>query len=409
MDGDQTIAGLTLEQLEQDYRYRIFNQYLPFWDKGGYDSKSGGFMCELFDDGSVQNDEKHIWYQGRGIWVYSCLYNYLCREAKYLEIASRSADFLKNHFYLGDGKWRNAVNRTGKPLNSSVGQGSEKDIYGALFAAAGLIEFYKTTADKNDLTIALDSIKASVKLYESPSYGGITLQGVNSKGLRTQGHSFILVWILTNLLSFYDDAELRELQNEHVDHLINHFWNPEYGIVNEYLHHDYSRISGYDQVMSSGHSLEALWMVMHEAVRIKDMDLFEICKKRIRGIIEMTWDYVFEGMCTEDYRVFQNADNCPGPYPELKSMWAHTELLIATMSVFELTGETWAREWYERCRSYCHSAFDGKSHGIWIQAVDRTGKNKKRPGISIYRKDNFHQIRYLMMNLRSIERMIRVK
>lgn len=38
--------------------------------------------------------------------------------------------------------------------------------------------------------------------------------------------------------------------------------------------------------------------------------------------------------------------------------------------------------------------------------MDRMGADKQRPGISIYRKDNFHQVRYLMMNLEVIERMI---
>ena len=71
------IAGMTLHQLRNDYRKRIFKEYLPFWDKGGFDKKYGGFMCELYDDGSVENDEKFIWYQGRGIWVYSYLYNNL--------------------------------------------------------------------------------------------------------------------------------------------------------------------------------------------------------------------------------------------------------------------------------------------------------------------------------------------
>ena len=168
----ERIAGMTLLELRDDYKDRIFKQYLPFWEKGGYDSESGGFMCELNDDGSVANDEKYIWYQGRGIWVYSYLYNNFGGNKEFLEIATKSRDFLLKYMYLGDGKWRNSVNRQGNPVVTTAGQGSDKDIYGALFAAAGLIELYKATGNKDDLDIAIKSIWSSVKAYENPGLRG---------------------------------------------------------------------------------------------------------------------------------------------------------------------------------------------------------------------------------------------
>ena len=65
---------------------QLFDEYLPFWERGGIDETHGGFMCYLYDDGSVENDRKDIWYQGRGIWVYSYLYNELDKQAKWLEV-----------------------------------------------------------------------------------------------------------------------------------------------------------------------------------------------------------------------------------------------------------------------------------------------------------------------------------
>ncbi len=403
----EKIAGMTPEELRNDYRERILNQYLPFWEKGGYDEELGGFMCELYDDGSVVNDEKYIWYQGRGIWVYSFLFNNFGKDRRYLEIAEKSREFLVNKMYIGKGQWHESVNREGTPVVSTVSQGSGKDIYGALFSAAGLIELYKASRNKDDLEISLDSIRESVKIYDNPYYDGITVPGTDSRGLRTLGHSFMIVWPLTNLLSFYEDQDLEALLNEHVNHIINDFWNSEYGINNENLFHDYSRLPGHETVMYSGHYLETLWMVLLEALRKKDSQLFHIIKTRVRRLIEMTWDYVFEGMGTEDYYVFRKEDKCQGPELDLKVMWAHTELLVATMTIFEHTGEVWAKEWYERGREYCLKHMADTGTGVWRQAVDRFGKDKQRPGISIYRKDNFHQIRYQMMNLLSVERMIR--
>ncbi len=130
-------------------------------------------------------------------------------------------------------------------------------------------------------------------------------------------------------------------------------------------------------------------------------------KNRIRRLIEMDWDYVFEGMGTEEYNVFSLNGKCKGSTYDLKVMWAHTELLIATMTILEYTGEVWAKEWYERGRNTVMKTFTDKNAECGARRSTGHGKNKQRPGISIYRKDNFHQIRYLMMNLQSIERMIK--
>jgi N-acylglucosamine 2-epimerase len=401
-----TIAGMNLEELRADYQDRLFNRYLPFWENGGYDIENGGFMCELYDDGTIQKDEKSIWYQGRSVWVYAYLYNNFGNDQRYLEIAHKTRDFMVKYMYAGDGIWSESVNRIGQIIASS-GQGSGRDIYGAMFAAAGLIELYRAAGREQDIEIAKDTLLTSMKRYEDPGYDGVHVPGVDETGLRSQGHSFMTVWSLTQLLSFHEDPVLEEFQEEHVSHIVNDFWNPDYGIVNEYLFHDYSRLPGHDTVMMTGHSLETLWMIMHEAIRIKNRALFDTCKTRIRRLIEMSWDYIYEGCGTDQLRVFGDPEQCQGPLFEVKSMWTHTEILIACMTVLEYTGEVWAKEWYERTREYTLRTMANTGHGIWRQAVDRYGNDLKRSGISQYRKGNFHQPRYLMMNMKSLDRMIK--
>ena len=104
---------MSLEELKDDCRDRLFNRYLPFWDGGGFDKKLGGFMCELHDDGSVFSDEKYIWYQGRAIWVYSFLYNELGRDERFLDIARKTRDFMVRHMHAGGGRWNQKVRRDG--------------------------------------------------------------------------------------------------------------------------------------------------------------------------------------------------------------------------------------------------------------------------------------------------------
>jgi len=402
----QKIAGMTLRQLRADYYDRLFNQYLPFWDKGGYDRQFGGFMCELNDDGSVANDEKYIWYQGRGIWVYSFLYSHFGRDRRWLDIARNSREFMLKHMYAGEGKWVERVRRDG----SGTGElGS--NVYGWLFAAAGLVQYAVATDDKKSLDLAKKSILAAVKAYDRPDYTGGFMPGAGcvdppKEGLRAQAHSMIFVWVLTQLLRWHDDAQLAELQKTHVDLIVNRFWNADYGIANEYLSHDYRRVPGVEGWMYTGHTLETLWMVADEALRLGDRALFDTTAGRFRRVLEMTWDYVFDGCATEDFLVFDLPKHARGPKFEVKTMWTHCEILLGCMMILEYTGHEWAREWYERARAFTLRTMPVAGHGVWRQAVDRFGKDIQRVGINTTRKCNFHQPRYEMLNLLSLDRMI---
>ena len=204
----------------------------------------------------------------------------------------------------------------------------------------------------------------------------------------------------------YPDPQLARLQKKHVDFLVNRFWNPDYGITNEYLQHDYSRIPGAESYMFAGHSVETLWMLLHEALRIKDRALFDTAKGRIRRLLEMCWDYVFEGWGDGDYFVFATPKHGQGPDFSVKTMWAHCEMLIACLTVLEYTGELWAKQWYDRARAFVLKTMPVAAHGVWRQAVDRNGKDVKRVATSTKRKDNYHQVRMLMLNLLTLDRMI---
>ena len=128
-------------------------------------------------------------------------------------------------------------------------------------------------------------------------------------------------------------------------------------------------------------------------------------KNRIRRYIELGWDFAHEGFGDLHYWVFDGPGRTREKMYGTKSMWSHTELLIALMHIFEYTGELWAKEWYERVRDYSLKVFDTE-YGVWRQAVDRFGNDKKRKIYSAKRKGNHHYPRYLILNLLSLNRMV---
>jgi N-acylglucosamine 2-epimerase len=397
-----SLAGMSLAELRDDYRRRLFEEYLPFWHKGAFDNELGGFICHLNDDGSPVDDEKNIWFQGRAVWVYSYLYNNFGKDLRYLKIAEKTRDFMVTHMHAGNGKWYERVHRDG-----TVIEAEGKSVFGALFAANGLAEFYKATGREEDLRLVKETLRASLQTYDDPNYQGVFLpDGLKFAGIRSQGHSMVILRLLSQLLAHHPDPELERLAGREVELIMNRFYNPEYGIANEYLDHDYSRIPGFEDQMFTGHSIETIWMVMFEALRKKDRDLFEAAGKRLRRYIELSWDYVFGGLGTGDFFVFGSPGRQQGTDFSVKTMWHQCEAMLGCMTMLEYTGEHWAAEWYERIRDFTLSTVADNDIGVWDQAVDRVGKKIPRKEYHPKRKGNFHQPRYMMLNIESLERMM---
>jgi len=265
---------------------------------------------------------------------------------------------------------------------------------------------------EEDIALAKASILAAHERYNEPDYTDPHAARptgppiTDARGLHTQGHSMVTVDILTRMLARHEDDELAALQRKHVAHLVEDFWNPELGIQNEILNHDYARLPAAADHMFAGHSLETLWMLLAEALRLEDQQMFDEISGRIHRIVEMCWDYVFDGWADEDFFVFADDDHPRGPSYDMKTMWSHTELMIACMMVLAHTSADWARRWYGRSYAYLRAHMANTTTGVWRQAVDRRGNPRTRPGISPHRKGNYHQPRALMLNLLSLEQMI---
>ena len=111
-------------------------------DKYVIDHELGGFMCTVDRDGTQISSDKRGWYEGRGIWVYSFLYNKMAKEQKYLDVATKSVGFIMKHKPSGDNLWPETYKRNG--ANNSM---PDTRLYGDLFIALGLQEYSKAAGD----------------------------------------------------------------------------------------------------------------------------------------------------------------------------------------------------------------------------------------------------------------------
>jgi N-acylglucosamine 2-epimerase len=67
-------------------------------------------------DGSLIDDDKAVWIQGRATWLLSPLYNTVEKKQEWLDGAKLGYDFLNKHCFDNDGQMFFHVARDGKPI-----------------------------------------------------------------------------------------------------------------------------------------------------------------------------------------------------------------------------------------------------------------------------------------------------
>jgi hypothetical protein len=159
-------------------------------------------------------------------------------------------------------------------------------------------------------------------------------------------------------------------------------------------------------------------MVMNEANRRGDEALWTTCAERIHRHLDVGWDYVYGGLSqwvNVDQGGYQWPPETPvgtdfefrfvGEYNYMKTLWGLCEVLIATLNVFERTGAEWAARYFGMAYRVVAEKFVLKKRGYpgYVLFADR--QFTFRPHAA--RQDNYHPPRQMMLNLLTLDRMIR--
>lgn len=395
------IGHYSLEDLRRQYRYDLFDDFLPFFDKYVIDHELGGFMCTVDRDGAQLSSEKRAGYAGRGIMVYSNLYHYLDPNPKYREVARKTLEFLMRVKPQGDALWAESFTKEGKPLGDPP-----KTVNSDMYIADGISEYAHATGDEQYWRMAREILFKCLKIYDTPGYlagAGKGLLGTNApsvNGVAVMDDWMLFLRLATRMLEFKSDPEVESAANRCVNSIMNNFYNPDFGLINEILNQDLSRPQNDTaQYISFGNNFQAQWHVLFEAVRRKDKKLFNTAAERFRHHIEGAWDDVYGGLFGALEHVDKNI------WVLGKIAYVHEECLNGLLCTIEHIGADWAKEWFSRIFSYVQEKFPLKQYGfpLWIVSSDRKVTFVRHSS----RAENFHHPRHLLLNLAALERIIK--
>src|SRR5688572_21049122 len=105
-----------LVALKNFYSNQLLNDTVPFWFPRSFDKEHGGFLLMRDADGSLLDDDKAVWVQGRATWLLSTLYNTVEKKQEWIEGAKLGYDFLNKYCFDDDGQMFFHVTRDGRPI-----------------------------------------------------------------------------------------------------------------------------------------------------------------------------------------------------------------------------------------------------------------------------------------------------
>ena len=385
------LAGRTREEIRDRCRQDL-DEYKKFQHRYVVDREHGGYTLHTDWDGPPLDYNKRTWYEGRGTWSFSFLYNRIDPDPRHLEAARRSIAFVLRHQPDGDAFFPVRYTREGEPGDR------EKELYGDLFIANGLVEFSKAESNEEYFDVARDIALKCVRMYDQPGYGASELLPAGSRSL---GHWFILLHLATQMLESRSDPAIEALADRCIEAQMNYHYHPDFGLYNEQINHDFSRTDNeLAQRGSLGHASEMLWMTMSEAVRRRDRTLFDENARRFRRNLEVAWDDVYGGVFINLEHVDENR------FAVNKAGWGQMEDLIGLMMVIEHTGAPWAKDWYERLYPWVMARFPLRPYGLplWQDYTNRKAEFVR--GNDGRRAENLHYPRYLMLTMLALDRII---
>lgn len=268
----ESLGGMSLREL-RDHHYRYLTDiYIPNWDRG-IDREYGGFANALSPGQQPDFEQKGMYYQGRAIWVFSYLYNHITHDKKHLEAAMKGRDFLVRSALNPDFRWSSFVSRDGSRRLTEP-----YDHYGDIYIVQGLSELYMATKDERDIELAISTAHSVMDRLVSPSYQhtGTATEPLEPGTRRLPGWQHFL-GALTVLLKARRDPAVEMIARYCVRVLCEHHWQPASGLLLEILDDEFHPYTfdapNWGDFVPRGvvgwHAIQASWMIMDEALRVK--------------------------------------------------------------------------------------------------------------------------------------------
>ncbi len=247
-----------IKKLESFYRNQLLNDTVPFWFPRAYDFQHGGFLLMRDADGSVIDDDKAVWIQGRATWLLATLYNTVEKRQEWLDGAKLGYDFLNQHCFDDDGQMFFHVTRDGRPLRK------RRYFFSETFYVIAAAAFAKASGDEQ-AAINARKVFGRCIAYASGEKK-LPPKFTDTRPAKGIGVPMIMMNTAQQLRSTVGDDRCEEWITKWINDIEKYFVKDDIRCVMEQVAPDGSIIDHIDgRTLNPGHAIEGAWFILHEA------------------------------------------------------------------------------------------------------------------------------------------------
>lgn len=353
-----------LTELEAFYKNQLLRDTIPFWFPRSIDPEFGGYLFMRDKDGTLIDDDKAVWIQGRAAWMLSTLYNTVepCRE--WLEGAKSGIDFLNDHCFDADGRMFFHVTREGRPIRK------RRYFFSETFAAIANAAYAKASGDATAAAKARALFGKCIQYATTP--GILPSKYTDTRPAKGIGVPMIMINTAQQLRETIGDPRCDEWISKWIREIETDFVKDEIACVMEQVATDGSIIDHIDgRTLNPGHAIEGAWFILREArYRNNDPHLVNLGCRMLDYMWERGWDKEYGGIL-----YFRDVYHKPVQeyWQDMKFWWPHNETIIATLLAYLLTGNEKYAQWHRQVHAYAYRHFHDTEGGEWYGYLHRDG------------------------------------
>ncbi|MBX3239432.1 MAG: AGE family epimerase/isomerase [Chitinophagaceae bacterium] len=353
-----------LSALRDFYKNRLLNDTVPFWFPRSVDEQYGGFLLMRDADGSLIDDDKAVWIQGRATWLLSTLYNTIEQKEEWLSAAKSGYDFLNKYCFDTDGQMFFHVTRDGKPIRK------RRYFFSETFYVIAAAAYAKASGDEEAVQNARRVFSDCIAYANGEKTLPSKFAGTRpAKGI---GVPMILINTAQQLRETIGDERCDILISKWITEIEKYFVKDDIQCVMEQVAPDGSIIDHIDgRTLNPGHAIEGAWFILHEAkYRNNDPRLISLGCRMLDYMWERGWDKEYGGIL-----YFRDVYNKPVQeyWQDMKFWWPHNETIITTLLAYQLTGNEKYAQWHKLVNDYAYRHFPDAAHGEWFGYLHRDG------------------------------------
>ncbi|MEX8547340.1 MAG: AGE family epimerase/isomerase [Mucilaginibacter sp.] len=357
-------APTEIEQLKLFYENQLLNDTVPFWFPRSIDQEYGGYLLMRDRDGTLLDDDKAVWIQGRAAWLLSTLYNTIEQKQEWLDGAKAGIDFLLTHCFDTDGQMFFHVTRNGQPIRK------RRYFFSETFAVIAMAAYAKASGNEEIAKKARDLFGKCITYATVP--GLLPPKFTSTRPAKGIGTPMIMINTAQQLRETIGDDRCDGYISKWIDEIERDFVKHDIQCVMEQVASNGSIIDHIDgRTLNPGHAIEGSWFILHEArYRNNDSRLIELGCKMLDYMWERGWDKEHGGILY--YRDIYGKP-VQEYWQDMKFWWPHNETIIATLLAYLITGNEKYKAWHKMVHDYAYDHFHDQEHGEWFGYLHRDG------------------------------------